>query len=166
MPSRSQLDSQSTPPSDEAGSGKERTPQPSGHVCPEQDWRAHTHPPRLGSTKQNDERQLSPQLRSTPCSCATGRGSPRYHPRWVPCLPHSGPISVLVAQSCLTLCVPMDCSPPGSSVHGILQARILEWGCRALLQGIFPTQRLNPGLPHCRKIIYHLSHQGSPPPIL
>ena len=35
--------------------------------------------------------------------------------------------SVLVAQSCLTLCHPMDCSLPGSSVHGILQARILKW---------------------------------------
>ena len=34
---------------------------------------------------------------------------------------------VLVAQSCPTLCDPMDYSPPGSSVHGILQARILEW---------------------------------------
>ena len=34
---------------------------------------------------------------------------------------------VLVAQSCLTLCDPMDCSPPDFSVHGILQARILEW---------------------------------------
>ena len=34
---------------------------------------------------------------------------------------------VLVTQSCLTLCNPMDCSPPSSSVHGILQARILEW---------------------------------------
>ena len=34
---------------------------------------------------------------------------------------------VLVAQSCLTLCDPMDCSPPGSSIHGIRQARILEW---------------------------------------
>ena len=33
----------------------------------------------------------------------------------------------LVTQSCLTLCDPMGCSPPGSSVHGILQARILEW---------------------------------------
>ena len=32
-----------------------------------------------------------------------------------------------VSQSCLTLCDPVDCSPPGSSVHGILQARILEW---------------------------------------
>ena len=36
-------------------------------------------------------------------------------------------MSVLVAQSCPTLCDPMDCSPPDSSVHGILQARILEW---------------------------------------
>ena len=36
-------------------------------------------------------------------------------------------MKVLVAQSCLTLCDPMDCSPPGSSVPGILQARILEW---------------------------------------
>ena len=36
-------------------------------------------------------------------------------------------LSCFVAQSCLTLCDPMDCSPPGSSVQGILQARILEW---------------------------------------
>ena len=42
-------------------------------------------------------------------------------------------------QSCSTLWDPMDCSPPSSSIHGILQARILEWV--ALLQGIFPTQR-------------------------
>ena len=32
-----------------------------------------------------------------------------------------------IAKSCLTLCNPIDCNPPGSSVHGILQARILEW---------------------------------------
>ena len=37
-------------------------------------------------------------------------------------------VCVLVAQSCLTFCDPMDHSPPGSSVHGILQARVLEWG--------------------------------------
>ena len=36
-------------------------------------------------------------------------------------------VKVLVVQSCPTLCNPMDCNPPGSSVHGILQARILEW---------------------------------------
>ena len=43
---------------------------------------------------------------------------------------------------------------------GILQARILEWV--ALLQGIFQTQGLNPGLPPCRQILYSLSHQGCP----
>ena len=50
-------------------------------------------------------------------------------------------------QSCPTLCNPMDSSPPGSSVHGILQARILTAVCcHALLQGIFPTQGSNPCL--------------------
>ena len=45
---------------------------------------------------------------------------------------------------------------------GILQARILEGvGCHALLQGIFPTQGSNPGSPHCRQILYRLSHQRS-----
>ena len=47
---------------------------------------------------------------------------------------------------CLTLCDPMDYSLPGSSVLGILQARILEWGFHFRLQGIFPTQRSNPRL--------------------
>ena len=37
-----------------------------------------------------------------------------------------------VAQSCTTLSDPMDCSPPGSSIHGIFQARVLEWGAIAL----------------------------------
>ena len=41
-----------------------------------------------------------------------------------------------VAQSCLTLCDPMGCSPPGSSVHGILQARILEWVATSLVTTI------------------------------
>ena len=58
---------------------------------------------------------------------------------------------VLVTQSCPTLFDPMDCSPPGSSVCGILQARTLEWvGCHFLLQGIFLTSRSSPHLPHCR----------------
>ena len=55
----------------------------------------------------------------------------------------------------------MDCSLPASSVHGILQARILEWGSHCLLAGIFPTQGPKLGLPHNRQILYHLSHQGS-----
>ena len=112
---------------------------------------------------------------------------------------------------------PVDCSLPGSSVHGISQLRMLEWvailfsrrpswgnimyevkvaqlkslscvlvlwprgleparllclwnspgqntgvGSCSLLQGIFPTQGLTPGLPHCRRILYQLSHHGSP----
>ena len=69
--------------------------------------------------------------------------------------------AVSVAQSCPTLCNPMDCSPPGSSVHGILQTRILECGY-SLLQEIFPTQGSSLGVLHCRQILYHLSHQGSP----
>ena len=63
---------------------------------------------------------------------------------------------MLVAQSRLTLCDLMDCSLPGSSVHGILQAKILEWVAIHLSRGIFLTQGLNPGLPHCRHILYHL----------
>ena len=53
--------------------------------------------------------------------------SPSFH--WHLCIQPAdrGEVKVLVAQSCLTLCDPMDCSPPGSSLHGILQARILEW---------------------------------------
>ena len=116
-------------------------------------------------------------------------------------------VRVLVTQSCPALRKPIDCSPPGSSVYGFSQARILEldaisfsresswkwkwsrsvvsdslwphgqkptrlcrpWdfpgkntgvGCHFLLQGIFPTQGLNPGLLHCRQTLYHLSHQG------
>ena len=67
-----------------------------------------------------------------------------------------------VTQSCPTLCDPMDCSPPGSSVHGDSPGKNTGVGCHALLQVIFPIQGLNPGLPHCRQILYHLSHQGSP----
>ena len=68
----------------------------------------------------------------------------------------------LVAQSCLTLCDPMDCSPPGSSVHGDPPGKNTEVGCHALLQGIFPTQGLNPGLPNYTWILYQLSHKGRP----
>ena len=65
-------------------------------------------------------------------------------------------VEVLVTQSRRTLCNPKGC-------------RLLsQWGfsrqvgCHALLQGIFPTQESNPGLPHCGQILYCLSHQGSP----
>ena len=66
-----------------------------------------------------------------------------------------------VTQSCLTLCNPPDCSLPGScSWNSPGQNTVVD--NHSILQGIFPTQRSNPGLPHCRWILYCLSHQGSP----
>ena len=56
----------------------------------------------------------------------------------------------LVAQLCPTLCDPMCCSLPGSSVHGDSPGKNTRVGYHALLQGIFRGQGLNPGLPHCR----------------
>ena len=70
-------------------------------------------------------------------------------------------MKVLVAQLCLTLCDPMDCSLSGSTIHGIILPRILEWVAIPFSR-IFPTQELNLGLLYCRQILYQLSHQGSP----
>ena len=53
---------------------------------------------------------------------------------------------IISAQSCLTLCDPMDYSLPGSCIHGILQARILEWVVISFSRGSFPPQGLNPCL--------------------
>ena len=58
---------------------------------------------------------------------------------------------MLVAQSCLNLYDPMDCSLPGKNI-GV--------SCCAFLQGIFLTEGLNPGLLHCRWVLYSLSYQG------
>ena len=69
-------------------------------------------------------------------------------------------VLVLVTQSCPTLCDPIDCRQPASSVHGILHARIARVGCHSLLQGIFPIQGLNPHFLYRMQILYHLSHQG------
>ena len=67
----------------------------------------------------------------------------------------------LLTQSCLTLCDPMDCSLPGSSIHGDSSGKNTRVGCHALHQGTFLTRGSNPGLLHCRRILYHLSHQAS-----
>ena len=84
---------------------------------------------------------------------------PRSHPTVLQNQPVSKNMDqnqVTLTQSCLTLCDPMDCSPPGSSVHGIFQARMLEWVA-------IPSSRgSNLGLLHCQQILYHLSYQGSP----
>ena len=58
----------------------------------------------------------------------------------------------------------MDCNLLGSSVHGDSLGKNTGVGCHVLLRGIFPTQGSNLGLPLCRWILYHLSHQGSQEP--
>ena len=64
-------------------------------------------------------------------------------------------MKVFVPQLCLTLCDCMDCpwNSPGKNT-GV--------GHHSILQRIFPTQGLNPGFLHCRQILYHLNHQGTP----
>ena len=57
-------------------------------------------------------------------------------------------VCVLVTQSCLSLCDPMDYSLLGSSVHGHFQAKLLEWISHSLLQGILLIQGSNLGLLH------------------
>ena len=66
-------------------------------------------------------------------------------------------ILLLSAQSCLTFCNLMDCKLPDSSVHGDSPGKNTRVGSHDLLQGIFPTQGLNPGLLHCRHILYCLN---------
>ena len=68
----------------------------------------------------------------------------------------------IVTHSCLTLCDTMDCSTSSPSVHGDSPGKNTGVDCYALPQRNFPTQGLNSGLPHCRQIIYQVSHQGSP----
>ena len=70
-------------------------------------------------------------------------------------------MKVLVTQSCLTLC------HPWTVAHQLLcpwdfPGKNVGVGCYSLLQGIFLTQGFNLGLLHCRQILYHLTHQGSP----
>ena len=63
-------------------------------------------------------------------------------------------VKVLVTQVCLTVGIPKNCSPPGSP------GKNTGVGSHSLLQGIIPTQGSNPGLLHCKWILYHLSHQS------
>ena len=82
-------------------------------------------------------------LQSCPTLCNPGDGSPQAplslrfsrQEHWsglpFPSPMHESENESEVTQSCLTLTDPMDCSPPGSSVHGVFQARVLEWGAIA-----------------------------------
>ena len=68
-------------------------------------------------------------------------------------------------QSCPTLCISMDYSLPGASIHGNSPGKITGVGCHFLLRGIFPAQGLNPCLLcllHWQAVLYHQHHLGSP----
>ena len=71
-----------------------------------------------------------------------------------------------VAQLCLTLCNPMDYSPPGSSVHGDSPGKNTGVGCHALHQRIFQTQGSNPGLLHCKRFFTIWATREASPRIL
>ena len=71
-----------------------------------------------------------------------------------PCVSRALSVRAQSLQLCPTLYNPIEWSPPGSPVHGILQARILEGDCPAVLLGIFPTQGPNPRLLHHSHIRY------------
>ena len=125
--------------------------------------------------------QLCPTLRphkSTPSSTPGVHSDSRPSSQWChPAIsssvipfsscPHPSQHQSLVAQLCPILCDPIDCSPPGSSVHGRF---LCPWNAPGkntgvsfhVLQGIFPAQRSNPGLLCCRWILHQLSYQGSP----
>ena len=93
---------------------------------------------------------------------------------WAGVLASSFSQCVLVTQSCPTLCNPVDCSPPGSSVHGILQARILEWvaipfsrgssqprdwtGISCIADGLFTSWATREALLHPEPWLYRASH--------
>ena len=70
--------------------------------------------------------------------------------------------SALSAQLCQTICDPMDCSPPGSSVHGILQARILQWA--AIPKWVASPGDSSPGvhlgLAYCKRTLHCRTRQG------
>ena len=126
-------------------------------------------------------------LSPTPLTHQTLLGHHR-EPSWAPSAIHQLPAAAAAVaktlQSCPTLCDPIDGSPPSylfytcesescSVLSDSLRPHILcsLWnspvqntgvGSRSLLQRIFPTQGLNPGLPHCRRILYQLRHKGSP----
>ena len=78
-------------------------------------------------------------------------------------LPCRKAVAISSPESHDAVLTPMGYNPPGFSVRGDSPGKDTGVGCHALLQGIFPTQGLNPGLPQCRQILYHLSHQGSHP---
>ena len=69
-------------------------------------------------------------------------------------------MEMIIAQSCPTLCDPMNCNPAGFSVQECSEQECWSW-YPFLFPGVPPNSGSNSGLPHCRQILYHLRHQGN-----
>ena len=85
--------------------------------------------------------------------------------KWLEILDLVLPVHAKSLQSCLAVCDPMDCSPPGSSVPGILQARILEWAAMpSCMESSGPRDWTHVSYISCigRWFLYHWCHLGSP----
>ena len=112
--------------------------------------------------KKKNLNKFTPQRATIYSSCYLGRNVSTFirdrsnHPVFYAL------VRAKLLQSCLTLCNPMDCSLPGSSVHEDSLGKNTGVGCQFLLQGIFLTQESNLGLLHCRQILYQLSYEGRP----
>ena len=101
-------------------------------------------------------------------SSGFARHPPPHHPHWPPVSLLSTLMNFLclcccsVAKSCPTLCDPVDCSRPGSSVHEVFPGKDTRVGCHSLLQGIFPTQGSNPAFLYWQAGFLPSEPQGSP----
>ena len=116
----------------------------------------------FANVKLDKWNQKGSPLRNIAAKCfASGKSTytRNYSSSWVEVKYWAQNWSELVTQSCLTLCDAMDCSLPVSSVHGILQARILEW---VAISSSSRSPGMEPRFLHCRRILYCLSHRGSP----
>ena len=147
-----------------------------------EEWEMH---PLVGPFVQRAQLDLwNPSQRGVPGGQATGRTWPA--PRTESLAPVAGPSLCLcplcqgilhffllsrvltmcwVTRSCPTLCNPMGCSPPGSSVHGVLHTRVLEWVAISSSRGSsWPRNGTHVSCVSCidRQILYHWCHLGSP----
>ena len=104
--------------------------------------------------KKGEEKQEYKECKKKSVPPGISLGSVVNNLPWMICV-----CVLVVTQLCLILCKSMDFIQPGSSVHGDSPGKNTGVGYHSLLQGIFPTQGPNPGLPHCRWILYCLSHQ-------
>ena len=144
------------------------------HLMSQSIYEQHTMPAFFARAKRDDdfwahlqqpqqERDKLPTLcppRTQVLSPRTSRRNVRYPSPWDPC-----PALCTGKQMCQSLSRVWLFATQwtaGSSVHWILHARTLEWVAISLFQGIFAIQGWNPGLLHYRRILYHLSHLGSP----